>query len=277
MIRILRPGDEGALELFLAPRAETSMFLLANSRRGGLADRGRALQATYAAAVGPGGIAAVAAHCWNGILLVQAPVHLREVVRAAVDASGRPLKGISGPADQVRAARDALGVREAFVDDTDALFSLDLSRLRVPPGLSSLSCRPPRDEELPQLIEWRKQYLVETGLAAPGPGLRYQAASGIEQLHAQCDHWVLEHAGKLVAYTAFNARLPEIVQQVGGVWTPPALRGRGHARCAVAGSLLEARAKGVGRGILFTNSAQATRAYEALGFERTGDYGLLIV
>jgi len=276
VIRILRSGDEDALETFLAPRADTSMFLRANVRRGGLEDRGRPLQATYAAAFGPQGIAAVAAHCWNGILLVQAPQRLREVVRAALAASRRALKGISGPADQVRAARDTLGVHRPSVDDAEALFSLDLQRLRVPDLLPALTFRRPREEDLPQLIAWRELYLVETGLSAPGPGLYADARSGIELLQAQGDQWLLEDAGNPVAYTAFNARLPDIVQ-VGGVWTPPKLRGRGYARCAVAGSLLEARAGGARRGILFTSSARATRAYEALGFERSGEYGLLVV
>src|SRR5438552_2962199 len=123
------------------------MFLRANARQGGLDDRGQPRQATYAAAMGPSGVAAVAAHCWNGILLLQ----------------------------------------------------------------------------------------------------------------AQGDHWLLEDRGEPLSYTAFNARLPDIVQ-VGGVWTPPALRGRGYARCAVAGSLLEARAGGARRAILFTSSASAARA-----------------
>jgi len=64
---------------------------------------------------------------------------------------------------------------------------------------------------------------------------------------------------------------------VGGVWTPKALRGRGYARCAVAGSLLLARAEGARRAILFTNTGQAARAYEALGFTRIGEYGLLVL
>jgi predicted GNAT family acetyltransferase len=65
--------------------------------------------------------------------------------------------------------------------------------------------------------------------------------------------------------------------QVGGVWTPPARRGRGYARAAVAGSLLDARARGVTRGVLFTaqENRPAQRAYEALGFQVVGDYGLL--
>ena len=276
MIRILRSGDEAALESFLAPRADTSMFLRANARQGGLDDQGRPLQATYAAAFGPEGISAVAAHCWNGILLVQAPELLREVARAALSASGRQLRGISGPADQVRAARDAIGIRRPSLDDAELLYSLELSALRVPPLLSRLAFRLPREADLPGLIAWREQYLVETGLAAPGPELHASAKSGIELLQAQANQWLLEDAGTPVSYTAFNARLPDIVQ-VGGVWTPPGLRGRGYARCAVAGSLLEARATGTRRAILFTSSATAARAYEALGFERSGDYGLLIL
>ncbi len=251
MIRILRPGDENALEAFLRPHADTSMFLRSNARRAGLDDHGEPLQATYAASFDADAITAVAAHCWNGILLVQAPECLREVTHKALSTSGRTLKGISGPADQVQAARDSIGVRQPTLDDAG-------------------------EEDLPQLIAWREQYLLETGLATPGPLLRHDAKSGIELLQAQGDQWLLEDAGNLVAYTAFNARLPEIVQ-VGGVWTPLPLRGRGYARCAVAGSLLEARAGGARRAILFTSSAQAARAYQALGFEQSGRYGLLIV
>ena len=275
MIRILGPGDEDALEAFLAPRADTSMFLRSNSRRAGLVDRGEPMQATYAALIDGGRIAAVVAHCWNGILLVQAPRKLAGVAHAAIDASGRPLKGITGPADQVRTARDVLGVRKPALDDVDALFSLDLAALRPPEALARLSLRPPREEELGLVVGWREQYLVETGLALPGPTLHDDARSGIDQLHAQGDHWVLEEDGAPVAYTAFNARLPDIVQ-VGGVWTPPPLRGRGYARCAVAGSLLLARAAGARRAILFTSSGNAARAYEAIGFMETGKYGLLI-
>src|SRR6266446_4396582 len=206
VIRTLRPGDEPALEAFLAPHWERSMFLRANARRGGLSDRGQPLQATYAAAFRDGAIVAVAAHCWNGILLVQAPEQLEDVARAALRVSGRALAGISGPADQVRAARDLLGVRRASMDDTDALFSLELEALRVPAGFSRTSLRRPRDAELPALIGWREQYLVETGLAARGPSLHDDAKTSIEQLHARGDHWVLEDGGDCLGLGHDNLR-----------------------------------------------------------------------
>lgn len=274
MIRVLRPGDEAVLEAFLSGLSETSMFLRANARAAGLEDRGHPMQATYAAAFEDGRIRSVAAHCWNGVLLLQAPEELEAVSRAAMSASGRELKGIIGPATQVRAARDALGIRSPRIDDVDRLYTLDLAALRVPAELTRTRLRRPREEELAGLIDWREAFLLETKLAAPGPGLRDEAKSWIDLAEARGDHWVLESGGAVVAYTAFNARLPDIVQ-VGGVWTPPEQRGRGYARSAVAGSLLEAQKAGVRRAILFTNTAHAARAYEAIGFQHAGGYGLL--
>ncbi len=75
----------------------------------------------------------------------------------------------------------------------------------------------------------------------------------------------------------FNARLPDCVQ-IGGVYTPPARRGHGYARAAVAGALLEARDAGATRSILFTgeHNAAARAAYLALGYRVIGDFGLVL-
>ena len=45
-IRLLRPGDEAALEAFLLPRVESSMFLVGNLRSSGLVDRGQPNEGT---------------------------------------------------------------------------------------------------------------------------------------------------------------------------------------------------------------------------------------
>ena len=262
MIRILAPGDEAALENFLLQHADMSMFLRANSRSAGLADRGQPLQATYAAAFEGADIVAVAAHCWNGILLLQAPVRAREVASAALAASGRALKGYAGPTGQLRSAG-------ATNIEGETLFALQLNALRVPPLLAKVTCRRPREEELPLCVEWRRQYLLETGLSG-------DSQTDVALWHKRGAAWVLESGGALVAFSGFNARLPDMVQ-VGGVWTPPDLRGRGYARCAVAGSLLEVRSQGVQRAVLFTNNPAAIRAYQALGFAAVGEYGLALV
>ena len=82
--------------------------------------------------------------------------------------------------------------------------------------------------------------------------------------------------GELVSYCCYNARTAEAVQ-IGGVWTPVALRGRGYARAVVAGALQAAASEGVSRGVLFTpeTNLPARRAYESLGFSVVGDYGLI--
>jgi predicted GNAT family acetyltransferase len=76
---------------------------------------------------------------------------------------------------------------------------------------------------------------------------------------------------------AFNAAAGGVVQ-LGGVYTPPRLRGRGYARSVVAGALVLAQAEGADRAVLFTGeqNAAALKAYRALGFRDVGDYSLLL-
>ena len=248
---------------------------------GGLVDRGEPYQGTYVAVLEGGAPVAVACHAWNGNLLLEAPRSLAELVRAAVRASGRPVAGLLGPHAQVGAARQALGLEAAAatMDSREDLFALELPALRVPAPLvgRALRFRPPRDDEVALLVEWRHDYGVETLGEPPGPGTRAASAEWIERYQHEGKHWVLEAAGRPVAYSAFNAVTPDCVQ-VGGVWTPPALRGRGYGRAVVAGSLLGARERGVARSVLFTEADNhpAQAAYRALGYERVGDYGMLL-
>jgi predicted GNAT family acetyltransferase len=86
---------------------------------------------------------------------------------------------------------------------------------------------------------------------------------------------VVEHDGAVVATCTHNAVLPDAVQ-VGGVFTPPLLRGRGHARAVVATSLIDARAAGATRATLFTPRADALAAYRAVGFEPVGRYAIVL-
>jgi predicted GNAT family acetyltransferase len=209
------------------------------------------------------------------MLLLQAPDNPADVARAALKASGRPLTGLAGPYDQVLEAGRALGLKPSRLTEKEGLYALDVSSLLRPAGLQTLRARHTRDADLALCSQWRIAYLHETGLAASGADVSEQARSVVALAHGQDNSFVLEDPKQaLVAYSAFNARLPDMVQ-IGGVWTPPHLRGQGYARCIVAGSLLVAQPK---RAILFTpdSNAPAIRAYLSLGFRRVGDYGLLI-
>lgn len=279
-IRILGEGDEPALENFLRERPDTSMFLRSNLHAAGIVHTGEPYTADYAAALDGDAVVAVAAHSWGGNLVLEAPRALAELVRAVAAHSGRGVDGIVGVAAQVREARSALGLESASVslDSTEDLLGLDLDALAVPDELSAegTRCRLPEPRELDLLTAWRVAYEMEALGALDDALLRRRCRESIELYQQGERHFVLEQAGRLVSYSAFNAALEDCVQ-IGGVYTPPELRRGRRARCVVAGSLLQARGAGVRRSVLFTatDNRAAQRAYRALGYERVGNYGIL--
>jgi predicted GNAT family acetyltransferase len=281
-IRILEPGDEPALEAFLLPRVESSMFLIGNMRAAGLQDRGQRYGGTYAAAFEGERVAGVAAHYWNGNLVTQAPVHLEALAGAAVEASKRPLQGLIGPTEQVTALKASLDLDASRVqlDESEKLYRLVLEDLTVPDALRSGEVQgrriEPRDLDL--MVEWRIGYEREALGEVPGPETWEQTRAGLERMIEEGVTWVLEREGVPVSTSSFNTAIAEAVQ-VGGVWTPPELRSRGYGRAVVAASLLDARDEGVGMAILFTpeDNLPAQRAYEALGFCHVGHYGLVLL
>ena len=278
---ILTPQHAEALDRFLMTRPETSLVLLSNSRAAGLVDTGEIFQGTYAAYIEDGAIVGVAAHYWNGMVFLQAPEGALDLLRAATSASGRDWTGISGPYEQVlRVLPDALRAHPApAMNDRDVLFSLRLDDLVVPGPLvrGDVSCRRPRDDELPGMIEMRVAFMHEH----LGPGMRHtreeEAREIVRELHRTDRLRLLDCRGRSVATAAINAAIPEMVQ-VGAVYTAPEYRNRGYGRAVVAGLLLEARARGVQSAVLFTGTAMhaARRAYESIGFRPIGEYGLVI-
>jgi len=282
VIRILRPGDEAALEAFLLPRVESSMFLIGNMRAAGVTDRGQAYEGTYAAAFEDRKIAGVVAHYWNQNLVLQAPVHLNALWRRAVKASERPIKGLLGPNDQVSAVEEALDIdgSSAQLDETEKLYDLRLDELCVLDNLGSGKVTGRRIEarDLELVTGWRIAYACETLGEEDGPQLRARCQASIERSFEERRTWVVEDQGVPVACSSFNAVIQEAVQ-VGGVWTPPELRRRGYGRAAVAASLLDARAEGATKAILFTgeDNIAAQKAYMALGFRHVGSYRILLL
>ncbi len=281
-IRLLQPEDEAALEAFLLPRVESSMFLIANMRAAGLVEGGKLFEGTYAADFVEGHIVGVVAHYWNGNLVLQAPSGADALCQEAVGASGRRINGLLGPQDQVGATREALHLEEAAIqmDETEKLYSLALENLVVPEALRSGQWRGRRIKagDLDLLAEWRVGFSVEALGEQASPRLRKQCRASAERSLEQGWTWLLEDQGEPVATSSFNATIDEAVQ-VGGVWTPPHLRNRGYGRAAVAASLIDARAEGVATSILFTGEGNlaAQKAYLALGFRQIGQYRLLLL
>lgn len=281
-IRILQPGDEALLEDFLLPHIDSSMFLIGNARNGGLADHGERYQGTYAAAIRNGQIIGVVGHFWNHNLMVQSSVSLTELCQAAIKASGRSVKGLLGPAQQVEIVKTYLPIVEDHLqmDSVEDLFRLSLTDLCLPETLRDgiVRGRLATYDDLDLLTEWQAAYVEETIGEPDTPAARERRQDNLTQQIKDQRSWLLEQEGVPVACSAFNAVTKEAVQ-VGGVWTPPALRGRGYARAVVAASLAAARAQGVETAILFTGitNAAAQRAYIALEFRKVGDYRIVLL
>ncbi|MBS2014883.1 MAG: GNAT family N-acetyltransferase [Deltaproteobacteria bacterium] len=284
-IRRLALGEEHEVDAFLATTPASTVFLRSNLARVGLAPRDRSLpfSGTWMGAFEGGALAGVAAHLWNDNLVLSAGPHAASLARALhrEDAREDAWKGILGPWGEVVVARGALGMAERTTryESKEILYALDLAALVVPEALRDgrLHVRALETDELDPILAWRMAYERETSNTNDTPETRAAARARLETYQREGHHFVCIEAGERVAYTAFNATLPDVVQ-VGGVYTPPDRRAKGYARSAVAGSLLAAQARGASRGILFTGETNlaAQKAYRSLGFVVVGDYGIVL-
>jgi uncharacterized protein len=284
VLQKLVPGDEPRLFEFLSPFIESSLFFFSNVDRAGLDDHGERFQGTYVASVNvTGAITAVAGHSWSGMLMLQGDRGLERAAQRAVELSGRSVSGFIGPWSLVCRARKAFGLDQtrATHDGAELLFSLSLDSLRLPPLLANpdVALREPTAAEASGVLgAWRAEYQCETLGMDRTPEQEQSACRETEAWREVGTLWVLTVGDEVVAMTGFNAETRGIVQ-VGGVFTPPARRGRGYARAAVAASLARAHARGVQRSVLFTaeTNQAARRAYAALGYEAIGDFGLVLL
>jgi ribosomal protein S18 acetylase RimI-like enzyme len=263
------------------------LFFYGNMLAAGLADTGEPFAGTYAAAFEGSRIVAVAGHFWNNTMLLQAPFHLQLLIRMAQRSCGRPLKRLVGPDEQVAMAIDYLGLTASALqmDEPEKLYSLDLSNLTLPVLLARKRARSrliePEDEDL--VTAWRAGYYRELHLAEDSDELHDTARKAVQREIALRRTWLLEVGGKPVSCTSFNATVRDegiaSIVQVGGVYTPPEERGQGYARAVVAASLLDARAEGFERSVLFTgiSNMPAQKAYEALGYRVIGSYRITVL
>lgn len=268
------PADVGAIDAFLAPLSETSMFLRSNLRSHGLGPSGAATSMrVWLDRPAGGAIRGLVGLTRGGMLLPQLPAAGREeMARAAATLAGLAVAGVAGETAQVHALVAGATLRCAAFEADETLHSLDLAGLVVPAGAGS--ARPATPADVTLVADWRRAYVRET----LGFGTAEAAVVGDSEARALCssgDCCLLEVDGTPVAMTALNATMPEVVQ-VGGVYTPPAQRGRGFARRVVALHLAGLRRQGVERAVLFARNPAALRAYAALGFRPVGGYSVVL-
>lgn len=273
MIREAGPDDRADLEARLVRHVDSAMFPLSNLREHGLGSGDFPSSHDHASRFWLLGHKGVVALTRSGMLMPLLPEQAGlQALRPAL--AGQRVEGVLGPSVAVRALLAELGLAALPVrkDADEPAFAVDLSNLVMPDHPHARLVRPPAEHRR-LLLDWRAAYHQEV-LGTPPDEARPRAEQDVGGFLARDSHRLLLLDDRLVALTGFNAGLPEIVQ-VGGVYTPPTLRGRGYARQAVALHLAEARGNGVTRAVLFAASDAAARAYRAIGFQPNGSFAMV--
>lgn len=280
--RKLTNADQSAVEAFLFQQVETSLFMLSNMRQTGLEYSGEPYSGDYFAAMSPdGGIDGVLAHFGTGGIMMQSlsPDTLSGLIALFRQTVERPVTGIIGESEQARQVINELQLTEAdyLVNMDDDLFSLTLDQLTMPPvSGSNVNVVAITEAHRTVLSAWLKAYNIEALGAEDEESLNKTVEHTIGRFLRGDTANLLTVEGEPVSLSGFNAQLPEIVQ-IGPVWTPPEHRNKGYARLLLAQRLVVAKERGVKTAILFTNNPSAARAYEAIGFQKTGQYRLALL
>ena len=274
--RAIQSDDINAVLAFYETCVQTAMFPLINLRDNGLSNQianpaPRSVQGCIAE--DQSGVQAVTSVTHEGIIMPVLPngdCGLWSVVKKSIQNCS--LIGVLGAANQVRSGLKALNLVDAptRMNEDEPQYSLKRGQLR-PVKCDGKHLKPfstmPRD----LLVSWRTAYASEVlGLTSPD-----EAGQEVDAYTVRDSHRVLMDGNIPVAMTGFNATTSECVQ-VGGVFTPRNNRGRGYASQALTLHLQEAFGMGVSNVTLFAASADAARIYERLGFERIGEYALVI-
>ena len=264
------PEDFPAIDAFLQAHVDRSMFPLKNLR-----DHGPDSTSDYAMRfwiAGAGAITDVLGVTRAGMVMPQCPTGPWEAAANAL--RGQSLTGVIGPAEQTRPLMAAAGLESApaTLDRDEPFMRLNLSDLQVPDGPGDIVPLAKAPAEV--ILDWMKTYQREA-LHTPEDEIDWRAEGSYARYCERQSHMALIDGGVPLAMTGFNAALPGIVQ-IGGVFTPVPLRGRGHARRALALHLRQVAARGVTRAVLFSASSAARRAYEGIGFRQAGAWTLCL-
>ena len=256
---------------FLSPLAAQSMFPLANLRNHGLNKQHRH-SPNFWLTRRDGKVTDILTITQGGLVLPQCPSMEWNDLHETL--AKRDLTGIIGPADQSRSFLSTFGLDLApkSLDQDEPQYELILEDLLIPDGSSDIFPLATADKE--EMIRWRYEYELETLNMRPEDA-RPTAERDYDSYCSAKSHVVLREGAAAVCTTGFNARLPDIVQ-IGGVYTPPNFRRRGHARRAVALHLQQAKFEGVKRATLFSANEYAARAYQAIGFTYVGEWTLCL-
>ncbi|MCC1481140.1 GNAT family N-acetyltransferase [Roseibaca sp. Y0-43] len=271
MIRKAGPQDADALAAFLEAHIDSSMFLLGNLDALGTQETEHPYGTSFFLQETGDGIIGVFGATNSGLLACQIPrLTALEAQTYAHLLKGYTLRGMTGPSEQVALILDALPLRDAVwqVNQDEPLYTFALDEL----GAVDAEIRTPAPDDRDTLTAWFDAYMTETNTKPGGDAAarRADAAIGSDRLR------LLVEDGQITAMTSVNA-VARGVAQVGGVFVPSDLRGKGRGGRVIAAHLAELKARGFHKATLFANSDAAARAYERIGFCHVGRYRVALL
>ncbi|EAR11101.1 GNAT family N-acetyltransferase [Reinekea blandensis] len=286
IVRPLNDEDLPQLTALLWQHKETSLFILGNLELSGLAAGDEPYQGDYIGGFVDGELRGVIVRYWNGNCMPQGDAATVMDIWQQSPVFRTGTNGFVGQYERCLQLRDAylqehqLTESALALNSREVLYELPLSQLTLPDVATQAASRLSlaTEDDMTFLLPWMIDYNVETLNATRGQALAEHCHDSLRNRIQLRNCFVFWQGGTPVATTGFNARVQTMIQ-VGGVFTPEAFRGRGYAQAAVGLSLQQVMQEGVEHCVLFTDEHnQAARgAYERLGFQFTGYFGLYLV
>ena len=282
--RILNNNDQEALQTLLKKFASTSLFMLSNIEQTQINYSGAMFEGRYYGAFDGAQLIAVLVQYWNGNLMFQGDADAIEELWVRFGTEFAKINGFIGREDLcqlLKAKYDQQPNARAYsISSKERLYELDLTALQTPTLINEhhIQWRLATLDDLEYLVPWMVDYNIEALGAVKNEALVEETTqSTLSKINNQMT-FVITHNDEPVATASYNAKTHPFVQ-IGAVWTPIQLRGRGYAQCAVAAALITAREDGFSRSILFTDEQNiaAQKAYEKIGYQSCGDFGLYIL
>ncbi|OJV16118.1 MAG: hypothetical protein BGO27_02655 [Alphaproteobacteria bacterium 33-17] len=281
-VKLLRAFDTKKLEEYLAPYKAECMFICSNLKAVGIEYRGEDFQGEYFGYLNPtsNNLYGVIVHYWNGNIMMHAINYqvLEHLVIELKNNIKRPVAGILGPNKQAEEVINHLGLFNANynLNVKESLYKINLETLTESIIPNNFAVVKAQDISRELLINWMKSYDIEALGASNNDELEKEVEAHWNTRLKTNDNWVLLYDGIPVSLCAFNARIEEMVQ-VGPVWTPPEHRNKGFARLILTQMLVQEKAKGTKKAILFTDNPAAIKVYKNIGFNKIGEYRLALL
>lgn len=272
-------ADVPRVQAYLRAHSETSLFLLSNLAAHGHALCGAMNSGNFKCLYDGDRIEGVFCLTRRGNLLAECGGRA-ELAPAIVDACrDEPIRigAVVGEwrlADAIwRILLDSGAIARVVNASREPLYRLNLDGIEPPRRDASVRLLRPSDFDA--WLPLNAAYLTEEGF--PIQGSLEQRRQDFADSAEAGRWWGLRDGDALIALGALNA-VHEELGQIGGVYTVPGERRRGHALRLMESLIADCiRSRGLRKLILFTgeDNVAAQRLYEPLGFRRFGEFALL--